>query len=72
MVDLKKADDLFAAFLKEKQFLDGTSPNKIRIYSKAWLAFKRYDAEIAERGLKNFMISMISDGKIKPSPGGDS
>jgi integrase len=75
MVDLKKSDGslkaelcsaLFASFLKEKQFLDGLSPNTIRIYSKAWLAFQRYGTEITEAGVKEFMIEMISSGQIKP------
>jgi len=41
VVYLKNADDLFSLFLREKRFLDGMVPAIIRIYSKAWLAFRR-------------------------------
>jgi hypothetical protein len=67
VVNLKNPDQLFSAFLKQNQILDGASPATIRIYSKSWLAFKRYNAEITESGIKNFMASMISGGEIKPS-----
>jgi hypothetical protein len=67
VVNLKNPDQLFLAFLKEKRILDGASPATIRIYSKSRLAFNRYNAEITESGIKNFMVSMIIGGEIKPS-----
>jgi integrase/recombinase XerD len=67
MLDLKNSDNLFAPFLQEKQFLDGMSPATIRLYSKAWLAFKKHGkGEITEAGMKDFMVEMVSS-RLKPS-----
>jgi site-specific recombinase XerD len=66
VVYLKNPDEVFSAFLKEKQFLEGVTPATIRIYSKSWLAFKAHKAELSESGVKNFVISMIEAG-LKPS-----
>jgi len=58
-------EKLFDAFLKEKQFLCGASPATVRIYSKSWLAFKRYAGCVcditADTG-RTFVINATTDG----------
>lgn len=60
-------EKLFDDFLKEKKFLSGASPATVRIYSKAWLAYKRYvgcTCEITGDRLKTFALHASQD--IKP------
>jgi integrase len=63
-------DKLFLAFAKEKEFLSGASPATVRIYSNAWLAWKKYagcSCQISESMTREFMVNMTSGGEIKPS-----
>lgn len=61
---------LFSAFLKEKQYLDGSSPATVRAYSKAWLAYQRYagcTCQISDGCVREFMVTMTSSGELKAS-----
>jgi hypothetical protein len=52
-------EKIFDAFLKEKQFLCGASPATVRIYSKAWAAYKSYvecTCEINGDRVKSFTL----------------
>ncbi len=63
-------DKLFSTFLKEKQYLEGSSPATIRAYSKSWLAYKHYvgcTCQISDGMVRDFMVAMTSAGEIKAS-----
>ena len=63
-------DKLFLTFAREKEFLSGASPATVRIYSNAWLAWKKYigcSCQISESMTREFMVNMTSGGEIKPS-----
>lgn|SRR5262245_1988063 len=63
-------DKLFSTFAREKEFLDGSSPATVRIYTHAWLAWKRHigcTCQITESMTREFMVNMTSGGEIKSS-----
>lgn len=63
-------DRLFLTFAREKEFLSGASPATVRIYSNAWLAWKRYvgcSCQLSEAMTRDFMVNMTSGGEIKAS-----
>jgi integrase/recombinase XerD len=63
-------DRLFLTFAREKEFLSGASPATVRIYSNAWLAWKKYvgcTCSLSEAMTRDFMVNMTAGGEIKSS-----
>jgi integrase/recombinase XerD len=52
--------DLFATFLKEKQFLNGVSPKTIRSYRQAYNAYQRVLSKVGTSPLHNSCIPATS------------
>lgn len=63
---------LYQTFLDERRFLKNCTAGTIRAYSQAWDAFEPFlepirSAEEVRNALKSGVVSLMSDGKRKPS-----
>ena len=57
--------DLFKLFIKEKNYLEGVAPKTLVYYETCWSAFKRYQGEVSEQGLKDWVINM-REAEVSP------